>query len=81
MQNNELVAYYQPLVDGHTNRVVAVEALMRWNRPEVGLVPPAQFIHVAEESGSSMNSAAGFCKQQARNRPPAAGTRAACAWR
>ncbi len=52
VQNNELVAYYQPLVDGHTNRVVAVEALMRWNRPEAGLVPPAQFIHVAEESGS-----------------------------
>ena len=52
VHNNELVAYYQPLVDGHTNRVVAVEALMRWNRPEAGLVPPAQFIHVAEESGS-----------------------------
>jgi len=32
--------------------VVAVEALMRWNRPEMGLVSPAQFIHVAEESGS-----------------------------
>jgi EAL domain-containing protein (putative c-di-GMP-specific phosphodiesterase class I) len=46
------VAYYQPLVDGRTNRVVGVEALMRWNRPEVGLVAPAQFIHVAEESGS-----------------------------
>ena len=52
VQNDELVAYYQPLVDGRTNRVVAVEALMRWNRPEVGLVAPAQFIHVAEESGS-----------------------------
>ncbi len=52
VQNDELVAYYQPLVDGRTNRVVGVEALMRWNRPEVGLVAPAQFIHVAEESGS-----------------------------
>ena len=52
VQNNELVAYYQPLVDGRTSRVVAVEALLRWNRPEAGLVPPAQFIHVAEESGS-----------------------------
>ncbi len=52
VQNDELLAYFQPQVDGHTNRVVAVEALMRWNRPEAGLVPPAQFIHVAEESGS-----------------------------
>ena len=52
VQNDELVAYFQPQVDGRTNRVVAVEALMRWNRPEAGLVAPAQFIHVAEESGS-----------------------------
>jgi diguanylate cyclase (GGDEF)-like protein len=52
VQNDELVAYFQPQVDGRTNRVVAVEALMRWNRPEAGLIPPAQFIHVAEESGS-----------------------------
>ena len=51
-QNDELVAYFQPQVDGRTNRVVAVEALMRWNRPEAGLIAPAQFIHVAEESGS-----------------------------
>ncbi len=52
VQNDELVAYFQPQVDGRTNRVVAVEALMRWNRPEAGLIAPAQFIHVAEESGS-----------------------------
>jgi diguanylate cyclase (GGDEF)-like protein len=52
VQNQELVAFFQPQVDGRTNRVVAVEALMRWNRPEAGLIPPAQFIHVAEESGA-----------------------------
>ncbi len=52
VQNDELLAYFQPLVDGRTDAVVAVEALMRWNRPEAGLVSPAQFIHVAEESGS-----------------------------
>jgi len=52
VQNDELVAYFQPQVDGRTNRVVAVEALMRWNRPEAGLIAPAQFIHVAGESGS-----------------------------
>jgi diguanylate cyclase (GGDEF)-like protein/PAS domain S-box-containing protein len=52
VENGELLAYFQPQVDGRTDQVVAVEALMRWNRPETGLVPPAQFIHVAEESGS-----------------------------
>ena len=52
VQNDELIAYFQPQVDGRTDAVVAVEALMRWNRPEAGLVSPAQFIHVAEESGS-----------------------------
>jgi diguanylate cyclase (GGDEF)-like protein len=52
VQNHELLAYFQPQVDGRTDQVVAVEALMRWQRPEAGLVPPAQFIHVAEESGS-----------------------------
>jgi diguanylate cyclase (GGDEF)-like protein len=52
VHNQELLAYFQPQVDGRTDRVVAVEALMRWHRPEAGLVPPAQFIHVAEESGS-----------------------------
>jgi diguanylate cyclase (GGDEF)-like protein len=52
VHNQELLAYFQPQVDGRTDRVVAVEALMRWQRPEAGLVPPAQFIHVAEESGS-----------------------------
>ncbi|MFN7978143.1 MAG: EAL domain-containing protein [Vicinamibacterales bacterium] len=52
VQNNELVAYFQPQVDARTNRLVSLEALMRWNRPEAGLVAPAQFIHVAEESGA-----------------------------
>ncbi|MGE0125598.1 MAG: putative bifunctional diguanylate cyclase/phosphodiesterase [Vicinamibacterales bacterium] len=52
VQNDELLAYFQPQVDGRTDAVVAVEALMRWKRPDVGLVSPAQFIHVAEESGS-----------------------------
>jgi len=52
VQNDELVAFYQPQVDGRTGQVVSVEALMRWNRPEAGLIAPAQFIHVAEESGA-----------------------------
>ena len=43
--------FYQPLVNLHTKKVKAFEALMRWEHPERGLVPPSEFIQVAEEMG------------------------------
>jgi diguanylate cyclase (GGDEF)-like protein len=43
--------YYQPLVNLQTKKVTAFEALMRWEHPERGAVPPAEFIPVAEEMG------------------------------
>jgi diguanylate cyclase (GGDEF)-like protein len=43
--------FYQPLVNLQTKRVTAFEALMRWQHPERGAVPPAEFIPVAEEMG------------------------------
>jgi diguanylate cyclase (GGDEF)-like protein len=43
--------YYQPLVNLQTKKVTAFEALMRWQHPERGAVPPAEFIPVAEEMG------------------------------
>jgi diguanylate cyclase (GGDEF)-like protein/PAS domain S-box-containing protein len=46
---NEIYAVYQPLVDAKTNVVVGLEALTRWQHPELGLVPPALFIPIAEE--------------------------------
>jgi EAL domain-containing protein (putative c-di-GMP-specific phosphodiesterase class I) len=48
---DEIVAFYQPQFDLETGRIVAAEALARWMHPEGGLVPPATFIPVAEESG------------------------------
>jgi diguanylate cyclase (GGDEF)-like protein len=48
---NELSVEYQPIVDVDQGRVVAFEALARWNSPELGKVPPSVFIPAAERSG------------------------------
>ncbi len=51
LQQGELRLHYQPLIDLTCNRVTAVEALLRWEHPKRGLLPPSEFIEVAEESG------------------------------
>jgi len=48
---NELILHYQPQIDMRTGRVCAVEALIRWQHPQRGLLYPAAFIPFAEESG------------------------------
>jgi diguanylate cyclase (GGDEF)-like protein len=50
VENDELVAYYQPIINLETMQLNGFEALMRWNHPERGLVPPYEFIPVAEET-------------------------------
>ncbi|HEY5003068.1 MAG TPA: EAL domain-containing protein, partial [Ktedonobacteraceae bacterium] len=49
--NGELALYYQPQMDLQTGMVHSVEALIRWNHPDYGCVPPDQFIPLAEQTG------------------------------
>ncbi len=51
LERGEFLLHYQPQVDGSDDRLVAFEALIRWRSPQRGLVPPLQFIPVAEETG------------------------------
>ncbi|MDD2029731.1 EAL domain-containing protein [Pseudomonas sp. N-137] len=51
LQRKEFVLHYQPKIDLRSGKVVGAEALVRWNRPDIGLVYPSDFIPVAEDSG------------------------------
>ena len=51
IEQRELVVQYQPIVDLTTGKTVSVEALVRWNHPGRGRIPPLEFIPLAEETG------------------------------
>ncbi len=55
IERGEFVLHYQPVVDLRTGRIYEVEALIRWRHPLRGLLPPADFISIAEETGAMID--------------------------
>lgn len=51
VERNELFLQYQPIADVRTGAILATEALVRWRRPEFGLMSPDKFIRIADETG------------------------------
>ncbi len=51
IKNNEFSIYYQPQLDVTTNKIIGAEALIRWEHPTKGFIPPSNFIPIAEKSG------------------------------
>jgi len=51
LERGEFLLHYQPQIDLNTEQIIGVEALLRWNHPDLGLVSPAKFIPITEETG------------------------------
>jgi diguanylate cyclase len=52
-RSHEIQTYFQPKIDLRTERIVGVEALVRWYHPTRGIVPPDEFLHIADDTGQA----------------------------
>jgi diguanylate cyclase (GGDEF)-like protein/PAS domain S-box-containing protein len=68
LENQEFVLHYQPKVDVETRRMEGVEALIRWESPELGLMPPAKFIPLMEETGMIVDVGAWVLRRASADR-------------
>ena len=68
LQRDEFLLHYQPKYDMRTGRMGSVEALIRWNSPDTGLVPPAKFIPLMEETGLIVDVGRWIFRQAGRDR-------------
>ncbi|MBH1941760.1 EAL domain-containing protein [Mobilitalea sibirica] len=67
IEREQIRIYYQPLVDLKTNEILAVEALIRWEHPVWGLVPPNEFLSIASETGLIIELGKWMLKEACRN--------------
>src|SRR5258708_6932615 len=67
LENGEMVLWYQPKIDVKTRRLTGFEALMRWQDPETGMVPPAMFIPLMEQTGLILEAGRWALSQVARD--------------
>lgn len=67
VEGNQFVVYYQPLVDARTGAMRGVEALVRWQHPQRGLLPPGVFIPVAEQTGQIIDIGRCVLRQACRD--------------
>jgi diguanylate cyclase (GGDEF)-like protein len=51
IDQQEFITYFQPIMDLASNRIVGTEALVRWQHPQLGLLPPSEFLGLAEDTG------------------------------
>jgi diguanylate cyclase (GGDEF)-like protein len=51
LEQEEFIVYYQPQISLHTGQIVGMEVLLRWQHPDLGLIPPMKFIPLAEDTG------------------------------